>query len=585
MAFDGLLIHQLCDEMSPLLVGGRIDKIFQPEKDELTIGIRGHKDNLSLFISVDASMPYFTLIHDKKENPQTPPMFCMLLRKHLVGGRIHAINQLGYERVVIIDIESKNDFGEPENKKLIIEIMGKHSNLILTRENFTIIDSIKRVTPEMSRVRSVLPGLVYSTIPTDKIDFNETNDVIIQSLTENHGSKPLHKVFHESIQGFSPSVSKWISRQLNIDPAELFSNLANQDLLRLSACFEQLKNPDTSGGTVFFDGAKKPKDFHFIKDLITLFESVNYDRLCDAIEQFHTQSNRTHKMHQRTQALKKNLAQRVERYVSKLAKQELELHDAENADHWKIIGELILANIYQISKGMNRVEVTDYYQDPPVMRTIELDTRLEPSENAQLHFKRYNKLKKALIELKQQIDETQKDVLYLENVLTLLNNSEDSKTVDEIREELVQQGYLKGKVAKQKQKQKSTKPNFKTYYSTDGMEILVGKSSLQNDYLSTKLASNKDVWLHTKDIPGSHVIVRTAGETPTEKTLNEAAHIAAYYSKAKDSSNVPVDYTFVKNVSKPSGAKPGMVIYVNNKTLFVTPDSALLKSLETRAQK
>ena len=582
MAFDGLLIHQLCDELSPLLVGGRIDKIFQPEKDELTIGIRGHKDNHSLFISIDPSMPYFTLIHDKKENPQAPPMFCMLLRKHLVGGRIHAINQLGYERVVIIDIESKNDFGEPEKKKLILEIMGKHSNLILTREDFTIIDSIKRVTPEMSRIRSILPGIIYTTIPTDKIDFNANTKDIIQVLSEHHGNKPLHKVFHEAVQGFSPSVSKWICRQLNVEPTVFFKALTDPHLIHLHEVLEHIKHPTTTGGYVFYDLSRKPKDLHFVKDLEVILEAVYFERLWEAVDQFYTQSNRTHKMHQRTQALKKNLAQRVDRYVTKLAKQELELNDAENADHWRVMGELILGNIYQISKGMNRIEVLDYYQDPAEMRVIELDTRLEPAENAAIHFRRYNKLKKALIELKQQIEDTQKDVLYLENVLTMLNNSEDSKTVDEIREELVQQGYLKGRITKQKQK--SSKPNFKTYHSSDGMEILVGKSSLQNDYLTTKLASNKDIWLHTKDIPGSHVIIRTAGLQPTDKTLQDAAVIAAFYSKAKDSSNVPVDYTFIKNVSKPSGSKPGMVIYVNQRTLFVTPDADYVKSLEQQAR-
>lgn len=583
MAFDGLLIHQLCNELNILLEGGRIDKIHQPEKDELTIGIRGHKDNHALFISVDASMPYFTLIADKKENPQEPPMFCMLMRKHLIGGKIKSLHQLGFERVIIIDIEAKNDFGEPESKKLILEIMGKHSNVILTKEDYTIIDSIKRITPEMSRVRTILPGLVYKSIPSEKLDFSSSGTDIAYALLEKAPEEKLHKVFSDHIQGFSPMISKWLAGKLGKASTISYGQLGKEDLEHLAILFETLKRPGTEGkkGFIYHDDGMVPKMVYYKDDLNPLLDTTAYSTLYEAIDAFYVRSNRVHKMHQRTLALKKNLSQRIERYVTKLAKQQHELEAAENADEARVIGELILSNIYQISKGMDRIELIDYYMDPPAMRTIPLDVRLEPSENAQIHFKKYAKLKKAVIELKQHILETKSDIDYLEHVLTMLENSEDKKVVDEIREELIRQGFIKGRIAKKPSK--SAKPSITTYISSGGFEILVGKSSQQNDYLTTKLASNKDIWLHTKDIPGSHVIIRTGGQTPDAQTLYEAAMISAYYSKAKNSSNIPVDHTLVKNVSKPNGAKPGMVIYVANKTLFVTPDYDTIKRMEKKS--
>jgi len=580
MAFDGLLIHHLCNELKPLLVGGRIDKIFQPEKDELTLSIRGLNSTFSLFVSIDASMPYLTLIQAKKENPQAPPMFCMLMRKHLTGGRIHSIEQMGYERTIVIEIESKNDFGEMEMKKLIIEIMGKHSNIILTKEDFTIIDSIKRVTPEMSRVRTILPGLKFTFLPTDKISFEADSSEIVTLLMKSASEQKLSKALYQNIQGFSPMISKWICFKLNLNVDVLVSALQKPDQLRLRAIFDQLKNPfeKDSQGYIYADEHKISKMVYFLPEVDPLLSYIAFDSLYEAVDKFFSRSNRENKMHQRTHTLKKTLSQRVERYVTKLSKQELERIEAENADDSRVIGDLIIANNYLITKGMNQIEVLDYYLDPPSLRMIALDVRLEPIENAQVHFKKYNKLKKALNELKIQIKETKEDVDYLESVLTYLNNSEDSKIVEEIRDELIAGGYIKGRV--QKKKHKIAKQTYKTYLSSEGFEILVGKSSLQNDQLTTKIASNKDIWLHTKDIPGSHVIIRTEGKTPSEVTLFEAASIAAYFSKAKDSSNVPVDYTLIKNVSKPSGAKPGMVIYVGNKTLYVTPDFETLKNLE-----
>lgn len=581
MAFDGLLIHHLCAELKNVLIGGRIDKIFQPEKDELSLGIRGQGTHYDLFISTEASMPYFTIKDQRKENPATPPMFCMLMRKHLSGGKILSIEQLGFERVVVIDIESKNDFGELEAKKLIIEIMGKHSNVILTKADYTIIDSIKRITPDMSRVRTVLPGLVFTFIPSEKIDFALPTEEILSEIRSRAASRKLSKALVENIQGFSPLAAAYACRMSEIDPELLVAQVSSTEWASLSKVLDDFKRvpiPSPHKGFVFKDDQGLYKHYYFYEDAYEGLNVQPFETLFQAIDVFYARANKTLKMHQRTNALKKALAQRIERYTLKLSKQELELAEAENADALRKIGDLLYANLYQLSKGMNKVEVLDFYMDPPENRTIELDVRLEPAENAQLYFKRYNKLKKTTTELAQHIEETRMEVAYLDQVLTHLENSEDQKTVDEIREELIGQGFIKGKP--QKKSNKTTKMQFKTYYSTEGFEILVGKSSLQNDQLTTKVASNKDIWLHTKDIPGSHVIIRTGGESPSEATLYEAATIAAYYSKAKASSNVPVDYTLVKNVSKPHGAKPGMVIYVGHRTLYVTPIIETIQALE-----
>ena len=582
MAFDGILMHHLCAELKPLILGGRVDKIHQPEKDELTIGIRGFQHNYTLFISIDASMPYFTTIHDKRENPQDPPMFCMLLRKHLVGGKIHDMYTLGYERILVIEIESKNDFGDLEIKKLYAEIMGKHSNIILTKPNGVIIDSIKRVSMDMSRVRTILPGLRYEILSTDKIDFSLPSEEISAHLSAHFKSVKLVQALVEGIQGFSPILAKWMCMKLELEPNVTVEQLSSEALLNLEKLFDFIKAPFTSSqrGFIFSDGHGISKRVYFLNDLDPTQSVQGFDSLSEAVDKFFYRSNRENKMHQRTTSLKKTLSMRIERYRAKLSKQNLELIDAEHADESKQLGELIIAHHYLIEKGMNRVEVQNYYVNPPQALTIELDTRLDAIENAQRHFKKYNKLKNALIELKKHISETQEEVAYLENVLTLLNNADDSKLVEDIREELVMGGYVKGKSKSNSKSRKSTKMIFKQYKSSDGMDILVGKSSLQNDQLTTKIASNKDVWLHTKDIPGSHVIIRTEGITPSEETLYEAAMITALHSKAKESSNVPVDYTLVKNVSKPSGSKPGMVIYVGNKTLFVTPDYDFVKKLE-----
>ncbi|MBF4691664.1 Rqc2 family fibronectin-binding protein [Fusibacter ferrireducens] len=581
MAFDGIFVSQLIQELTPILIGARIDKIHQPEKDELSLTTRGKNQNYTLFISVESALPYFALTSQKKENPKTAPMFCMLMRKHIAGGRIFNISQHGNERVIIIEIEAKNELGELEKKKLIIEIMGKHSNLILTKEDFTIIDSIKRITPDMSRVRLILPGLKYDFLESNKILLKEVENSFKAEMNARMNISPRMKVFkslYDIIEGFSPLPSKIVLNAIDMDFDRPIGQLNSHDIDQILDGLISFRNHLGSEGFVYYDAFDIPKELYFVGTLLGYDHVVKTNTLNEAVDLYYSTQNKQLKNHQRAHDLKKRVQQRLDRSEAKLRKLKIELETAENSEIYKVYGELILAHIYKLSKGMNVATLENYYTETNEIIDIPLDIRLDPSENAQKYFKKYNKLKTARLELKTQIEETDDEVAYLDQVLTLLNNIDEPSEIDSIKQELAEEGFIK--IKRTKQRSKSPKEVFKYFLSSDGFEIIVGKNNKQNDQLTTKVASNKDVWLHTKTIPGSHVIIRTEGRDVPETTLTEAAIIAAYHSKARDSSNVPVDYTFIKNVSKPNGAKPGMVIYVQNKTLYVTPDVALVQQLQ-----
>lgn len=581
MSFDGLLMHRLISEIKEVIVGGRIDKIHQPEKDELTIQIRNNSNQFTLFVSVDASIPYFTLASEKKENPSSPPMFCMLMRKHLTNGKIVDFYQQGLERVAVLEIESRNELGDLEVKKLIIEIMGKHSNAILVKENLIVIDSIKRITPDMSRIRSILPGLTYHQMESTKVTLDAD---WIPVLKKQGDAIPVYKALYMTLEGFSPLSSKLVLNKAHIYNDLPVIELTDNDIERLDVQIQALRTEIYSNcfdGYVFYDANNRMRNFYFLDSAYSDYTPEYYSSLSKAIDKFYANSNKSLKIHQRTHDLKKTLSQKIERAKSKLGKLELELSTAENSEDLKIKGELILANIYALSKGTNQAKVLNYYVDPPEEMTIEMDVRLDPSENAQSYFKKYTKSKTAVNELAKQISSTQHEIQYLEHILVQLELSEDSKTIEEIRQELADEGIIKRRNAT-KTKKSNNKSSYHTFTSSDGFTIYAGKNNVQNDALTIKLASNKDLWLHTKIIPGSHVIIRTEGKEVPENTLVEAAAIAAYYSSARDSENVPVDYTLVKYVVKPNGSKPGMVIYTHNKTLFVTPDISLIDQLKNK---
>ena len=579
MSFDGMMIHHLCEEIESKIIDGRIDKIHQPERDELSIGIRSSSGSHNLFISVDSSIPYFTLNSLKKENPMQPPMFCMLLRKHLSGGKIISFKQIGYERVVVLTIESKNDFGELEEKKVFIEIMGKHSNIILTKEDFTIIDSIKRITPDMSRIRTILPGLKYTMLESDKISPEDSFESWSKLIFKQSQQQKIYKALYMSIEGFSPFYANALISMTEVNADLPVSTLSDTDLKALYDANQKLISISKPKGYMLSDKEKGYVSIYFIDTHLPHQNVEVFDSLCEGLEAFYGKSNRTLKLHQRLNDIRKAIQIKYDRSVSKKLKLLEEIKEAENAEHYKMLGELIYANLYQLSKGSNVITVLNYYSENSEMIDIPLDVRLDPNENAQSYFKKYNKLRTAQKTLETQIAETDEMIQYLENVLIHMQTVESASDIDELLNELADGGFIRKKY--KKQKSKPSKPSVKHYKSSDGFDIFVGKNNYQNDYLTLKLASNKDLWFHTKVIPGSHVVIKTNASDVPDQTIIEAATIAAYFSKAKQSSNVPVDYTLVKYVSKPNGAKPGMVIYTHNKTIYVTPDEKLIDALQT----
>jgi len=590
MPFDGIVINSLVSELKEKLVEGRIDKIHQPEKDELIIHIRGFKTNYKLLISADSRLGHITLTDAKKVNPTTPPMFCMLLRKHIAGSRIIDITQMEMERIIAISVEGRNELGDTVVKDLIIETMGKHSNIVLIdKSTGKIIDSVKRIPFGTSRSRQLLPGLTYEAPPNFKTNLLTTSyeDFIsaLEDYQNNTSDEKIHKFIYMTYQGVSPIIGKELCLNANIDKNLQLSLLKPVDKEKLWHQLVQLRNQikdQNFAPIVALDSQGISKDFSCF-DLNVYSQSEDFEVLrpsstTDAINAFFAKRDINNRLMQRSQNLRKTVNAKVDKLSKKIKNLKGDLHFAENADEDKIKGELIIANIYVITKGDSSAKLTNYYDPEAKEIEIPLDIRLSPSDNAQKYFKKYNKLKTAQIKVQEQLEIAELEIAYLENVLVNIEISSDNKNIEEIQQELIQEGYLKKKYLKKAKKAVKSKPL--KYKSSDGFDILVGKNNTQNDELTLKTASNADIWLHTKIIPGSHVIIRTQGNEVPDQTIREAAMIAAYHSKARGSSQVPIDYTEVRNVKKPNGAKPGMVIYETNSTVYVTPEEAEVEKLK-----
>ncbi|RKD27844.1 Predicted component of the ribosome quality control (RQC) complex, YloA/Tae2 family, contains fibronectin-binding (FbpA) and DUF814 domains [Caminicella sporogenes DSM 14501] len=591
MPFDGFVINSLIKELKNTLINTRINKIYQSDSDELIIKLKNSTKNNILLISVNSNYPHICLTNEQKENPLTPPMFCMLLRKHIQNGKIVDINQVEFERIIIFTIESYDELGNRCFKELIVEIMGKHSNIILVDGNSKkIIDSIKRIPLNISRQRQVLPGLKYINPPSQgKINIFDCNfENFLNKISEFKKTEPVYKVLYKSFQGVSPIVAKEICLRLNINFDEHIENINQNHLKQIWLQFTAIKK-DLDSYNIFPNivseiNNKKYIDFSSLDLKIyneKIFKKLFFNSINDTIKHYYYEKAKYEKIRQKSSNLKKLISTKLDSLYNKLQKQKEELLIAKDADKYKLYGELILANLYKISKGMNEIEVENYYDENLSKITIPLDVRLEPNENSQYYFKKYNKFKNALKKISTQIEETKKEIEYLENVLTSIENADDVQIIEDIKDELIQQNIFKRKnKSSKKAKQNISLPN--KYLSSDGFIIEAGKNNRQNDYLTLKASSKNDIWFHTKEIPGSHVVIKTNGLDVPKSTIIEAAKIAAYHSKARYSSNVPVDYTLIKFVKKPSGAKPGMVIYDNYKTIYVTPDEEDIKKLQTQ---
>lgn len=551
MAFDGIITKGIVKEMQSKILYGKIEKVYQPEKEELVFHIHTKNGNQKLYASVNSSAARIHFVKDSPNNPASPLSFCMLLRKHLQGGRIIDIKQYNSDRIIEMSIESLNELGFSVSKKIIFEIMGKHSNIILI-DLLTnkIIDSIKRVSIDVNRVRQILPGKLYEYPPKqDKVPFDEISEQELSQLDSNP------KIILSKIGGISPAIADEIS-----------SKVAKYDFL--SNIIKNI-NLDNISPVVYIDKNMIPKEFHLtnLSTFETACTKVSFNDLSESIAYFFDNRLTSNRIHQKSHDLVKTTETCIDKLLLKKQRLSQDLLKAENSEGFRLFGELITANIHIIETGDTYVILTNYYNNEEIK--IPLDPRFSPSKNAQIYFKKYGKSKTAIKEKQVQLDETSNELTYLESVLTNLNNAETEEEIEIIRAELVDQGILKRK--KSTLKEKRFKSNPYKYITSNGLNILVGRNNKENDILTFKTAKNRDYWFHTKDIPGSHTILQCKGRDLSEKDIYETAAIAAYHSKARDSENVPVDYVQVKYVKKPNGAKPGMVIFTNNKTVWVNP--------------
>lgn len=574
MAFDTLCVKKTVMELSEKLVGGKIDKIYQPEKDELLLSIRTKTENLRLVLSASSNNPRVHFTEKTKENPLSAPMFCMLLRKHLQGGRILSISEPDFERIITIEAESRNELGDLTKKYLITEITGRNSNIILCDENYRIIDSAKHIDFLQSAVRQILPGGQYVLPPKqDKIPVLSDSLHNVTLDFSKGGQKPENAVM-DVVSGISPLTAREIVYSVLKNNSCVISEIPEDKKAALTDAVRNFNKNFCFAPCIIFDDLGKPVDFSAIaiSQYGEKYKTVFYNSISDVIEKFYHERDMRERIHQKSASLTKLLKNNIERCAKKLSILQKTLKEAENKEKYKIYGDLVTANIYKISKGAKSVTLENYYSPENETVEIALNDSLTPAENAQRFYKLYSKLKNAEVEVKKQISATLSDLNYFESTLALTENLSSEADINAVRSELVDLGYIKRQKTGKRQKEQQAKPLH--FVSSDGFDIYVGKNNTQNDYLTLKFANSSDLWFHTKQIHGSHTVIKLGvNKDVPDSTVLEAAQLAAFYSKARESSQVPVDYTKIKNVKKPNGAKPGMVIYDNYNTLYVTPKS------------
>jgi len=587
MPFDGLVLAATRKELEDKLTGGRIERIHQPDKNEIILTIHRSGFRGRLLLSADAQNARVHVTTATKENPATPPAFCMALRKHLEGGRVTGFEQPGLERVLIIKIDTKDELGYPAPKHLICEIMGKHSNIILIEPSSNvIIDGIKRYSHTVSRYREVLPGRPYLPPPPQKklnpllVDEEQFRHVCLSSPLETALSDLLQKCF----EGLSTITCREIVYRANLSPDFLLDQCGDYELRVL---WETLHRLTISGVESNFEhclvtSAKgKPLDFAAI-DLKHTGLTSKHGEMNFLLDIFFSEREKSEKVNKEKNLVSNIVKKEIARLEKKLAIYIKSWDETAEAEKLRLYGELLTANLYRLKKGIQEAHLENFYDDRQII-TIPLDPYRSPAENSQDYFKKYLKAKNTRSALEQRISQVRDEIGYLEGVKTALDQAGELPELAEITQELIEQGYLRQPLltsgAKKNKKERTTPKPF-SFRSSDGFQLLVGKNNKQNDYLTLKVAKENDLWLHTKDIPGAHVIIRTEGKEIPPTTLVEAAVLAAFFSKARNSTNVPVDYTPKKHVSKPSGARPGMVIYEQQKTITVNPDEDLVERLK-----
>lgn len=566
MPFDGIVAKAVTEELEHELINGRLTKIHQPTATDLVLTIRNNRINHVLLLSIHPRYARIHLTDDTFQNPKEPPMFCMVLRKHLSGATLEEIEQIDMERIILFRFRARNELGDISYKTLVVEIMGRHSHIILTDpETKQIIDSMQHVPMSQNRYRTILPGMKYKMPPEqNKLNPLKTDDdTFIKRLDFNAGK--MHQQIVNLLMGVSPFIAKELVHRAGLGAADVYRDV----FLNFQ---KELKGRHYHPRVY-----QKPKeDFHVLRMTSLEDEHETYSSPSQMLDDFYSGKAERDRVQQQARDLSRFIKNEISKNNRKLKKHHQTIKKAEKADEYQKQGELLTAHMHMAKLGDTNITVIDYYDPAQKEMTISLDPEKTPNENAQDFFKRYRKLNTSKKIINKEIIRTEAEIEYFER---LLQQIEDASTndIDEIREELREEGYLR-KRRKQRRKKKQTKPLPEEYRSSDGTLILVGKNNRQNEYVTMRMAHREEVWLHTKDIPGSHVVIRD--QEPSETTLMEAALLAAYFSKAKNSSSVPVDYTKIRHVRKPNGAKPGFVTYDNQKTLFVTPDQGIVKRLK-----
>lgn len=576
MPLDGVTLGFVASELKSCLVGGRVDRVLQPENDEIHIIIRSQGENHRLLLSAAANAARAHLTQYSKTNPMSPPMLCMLFRKHLVGGRVMDVRRIAGDRILEIDIDNLDEMGENVTRTLVCEFMGRHSNIILCMPDRKIVEAVRHVNETISRVRLIQPGLIY-TYPPSQGKLNPdtaTATELADRLSQQGGS--LGKALSSTISGFSPQAAREIAFRLTGDDSAKIIDL-NLPLLSENL-HHTLEAMYTWGPPVLLlDADDTPLDvFPYVQHCRTNAHFTQVDGgISAALDAFHAQRDRRARMTQRSQTLTRTLKTHIERCEKKLSIQQDALNNAERMDEYRKNGELIQANLYRLVKGMESAQVEDFYEPECPTITIPMDKRFSPAQNAQKYFKRYQKARSAKELAADQMKKTKEELDYLETQLDDLRKCSCVEELIELREMLVASGHVKA--LKSRVKQRKTEPSLPFHYrSTDGIDIIVGKNSLQNDRLTADARGN-ETWLHAKNMPGSHVLILS--ENVPDTTLAEAAMLAAYYSKGQTSAKVPIDYTLRKYVKKPGSAPAGFVIYTNQKTLYITPDERTVKKI------
>ena len=580
MALDGIFLRHIKHEIENEILGSRVNQIYQPNRDELVLVLRGYSGSKKLLLSARANSPRVNFTGHAPENPAQPPMFCMLLRKRLGGGKLVAVRQLECDRVLFLDFECINELGEQVPLTVACEIMGMYSNIIvLNRESGVITDALKRVDLTLSSKRLVLPNIKYELPEAqDKLNILTSQpQQIAERIRSLPAEMPLSKAVLSSVQGISPIIGREIEHRVCEGATNRLEGVLYDRLIaELGSLKSLVENCSGTPCTVYREDGK-PMDVSFLP--VTQYggfmHTENSESFNLAIDNFYDERDRQDRMRVKTHSLNKLLQNLRDRTARKLQKQHTELSQCADREQLRIRGDLLQANLYRIERGSAFADVENYYDENGGTLRIKLNPAISPAANAQKYYKDYQKAKNAESFLSEQIKKGESELEYLDSVLDEVSRAETERELSQIREELNEQGYLRA--PKGRQPKQSALPPL-SFESTDGFKIYVGRNNRQNDILTLKTAAKNDIWLHTKEIHGSHVIISSQGRQVSEQAIIEAARLAAYHSKARTSSNVPVDYTLVRHVSKPSGAKPGMVIYVNNRTVYVDPSDSVQKS-------